>query len=187
MHIAFTGGGTGGHIYPCLAIAELINYENKYTNSALKAMYYIGNENKLEEELVSRRDYMQFLPINAPKLPSRKSNFGEKLKWLGVFHRAYKASINYIKEHKIDIIMGTGGYVSAPVFCACVVTNTPFLIHNLDSSFGLVNKLFRHFARKVTLGFPMKVALNTKYRYTGNPVAHDFVRVYEELDPENNS
>ncbi len=183
MHIAFTGGGTGGHIYPCLAIAELINYENKYTECPLKAMYYIGNQGKLEEDLVTRRDYIQFLPIDAPKLPPKKGKLAEKLKWLGTFHKAYKESINYIKQNKINVVMGTGGYVSAPVFCACIATNTPFLIHNLDSCFGLVNKLFRRFAKRVTLGFPMKLALTKKYKYTGNPVSHDFVKIYHELDP----
>ena len=98
MHIAFTGGGTGGHIYPCLAIAELINYENKHTDCPLKATYYIGNRGKLEEDLVARRDYIQFLGLDAPKLPSRKAKLSEKLKWLGTFHRAYKESINYIKQ-----------------------------------------------------------------------------------------
>ena len=185
MHIAFTGGGTGGHIYPCLAIAELINYENKFTDSTLKAMYYIGNTGKLEEDLVQRFDYIQFLGIEAPKMPRKNSTWAELIKWLGIFHKAYRRSVKYIKQNKIDVVMGTGGYVAAPVFCACLATNTKFLIHNLDSNFGLVNKIFRRFASKVTLGFPMKLALNKKYKYTGNPVSHSFVRVYDELDPRN--
>lgn len=145
-------------------------------------MYYIGKQGKLEEDLVAKRDYIKFLAIDAPKLPPRKAKLTDKLKWIGVFHKAYKDSIKYIKQNKIDVVMGTGGYVAAPVFCACIVTNTPFLIHNLDSCFGLVNQLFRCFAKRVTLGFPMDFTLTKKYKYTGNPVTKDFIKIYNESD-----
>jgi len=183
MRVAFTGGGTGGHIYPCLAVAELFEYENRHTDGQKSSIYYIGNAAKLEEELCSRKNYIQFLPINAPKLPSKSSSLKEKLTWFAEFHKAYKLSVDYIKKNKTDLVIAAGGYVAAPVFLACVSTKTKFLIHNLDSNFGLVNKLFRKFADIITLGFPMKLALSDKHHYTGNPVSHDFVRIYEALNP----
>jgi UDP-N-acetylglucosamine--N-acetylmuramyl-(pentapeptide) pyrophosphoryl-undecaprenol N-acetylglucosamine transferase len=76
--------------------------------------------------------------------------------------------------------MGTGGYVAAPVFLACVTTGTKFLIHNLDSNFGLVNNLFKIFASRVSLGFPININFNDKYRYTGNPVSQDFINIYRD-------
>lgn len=180
MRVAFTGGGTGGHIYPCLAVAELFEYESNQSGAERNALYYIGGEGKLEQELCLRKDYIQFLPINAPKLPSRKNSFKENLEWFSVFFKAYKCSVNYLRENKIDVVMGTGGYVAAPVFLACVTTGTKFLIHNLDSNFGLVNNLFKTFANRVSLGFPININFNDKYRYTGNPVSQDFINIYRD-------
>ncbi len=180
MRVAFTGGGTGGHIYPCLAVAELFEDESNRAGAEKNFLYYIGGEGKLEQELCLRKEYIQFLPINAPKLPSRNNSFKENLEWFGIFFKAYKCSVNYLRENKIDVVMGTGGYVAAPVFLACVITKTKFLIHNLDSNFGLVNKLFKIFASRVSLGFPINVNFNDKYRYTGNPVSQDFINIYRE-------
>ncbi|MFM7457966.1 MAG: UDP-N-acetylglucosamine--N-acetylmuramyl-(pentapeptide) pyrophosphoryl-undecaprenol N-acetylglucosamine transferase [bacterium] len=180
MRVAFTGGGTGGHIYPCLAVAELFEDESNQSGAEKNALYYIGGEGKLEQELCLRKDYIQFLPINAPRLPSRNNSFKENLEWFGIFFKAYQCSVNYLKKNKIDVVMGTGGYVAAPVFLACVTTKTKFLIHNLDSNFGLVNKLFKIFASRVSLGFPININFNDKYHYTGNPVSQDFINIYRE-------
>ncbi len=180
MRVAFTGGGTGGHIYPCLAVAELFEDCEQSLGAEKNALYYIGGEGKLEQELCLRKEYIQFLPINAPKLPSRNNSFKENLEWFSIFFKAYKCSVNYLRENKIDVVMGTGGYVAAPVFLASVTTKTKFLIHNLDSNFGLVNKLFKIFASRVSLGFPINVNFNDKYHYTGNPVSQDFINIYRE-------
>lgn len=186
MRVAFTGGGTGGHIYPCLAVAELFEDESNQSGAERNALYYIGGEGKLEQELCLRKEYIQFLPINAPKLPSRNNSFKENLEWFGIFFKAYKCSVNYLRENKIDVVMGTGGYVAAPVFLACVTTKTKFLIHNLDSNFGLVNNLFKIFASRVSLGFPININFNDKYRYTGNPVSQDFINIYRDDENDEN-
>lgn len=187
MRVAFTGGGTGGHIYPCLAVAELFEAENNLSITEKNVLYYIGGEGKLEQELCLRKDYIQFLPINAPKLPSRNNSFKENLEWFGIFFKAYKCSVNYLRENKIDVVMGTGGYVAAPVFLACVTTGTKFLIHNLDSNFGLVNKLFKIFATRVSLGFPININFNDKYRYTGNPISQEFISIYRDGENDENA
>ena len=90
MRVAFTGGGTGGHIYPCLAVAELFEDESNQSGAERNALYYIGGEGKLEQELCLRKDYIRFLAINAPKLPSRNNSFKENLEWFGIFFKAYK-------------------------------------------------------------------------------------------------
>jgi UDP-N-acetylglucosamine--N-acetylmuramyl-(pentapeptide) pyrophosphoryl-undecaprenol N-acetylglucosamine transferase len=187
VRVAFTGGGTGGHIYPCLAVAELFEAENNLSITEKNVLYYIGGEGKLEQELCLRKDYIQFLPINAPKLPSRNNSFKENLEWFGIFFKAYKCSVNYLRENKIDVVMGTGGYVAAPVFLACVTTGTKFLIHNLDSNFGLVNKLFKIFATRVSLGFPININFNDKYRYTGNPISQEFISIYRDGENDENA
>ena len=79
VRVAFTGGGTGGHIYPCLAVAELFEDCEQSLGAEKNALYYIGGEGKLEQELCLREEYIQFLPINAPKLPSRNNSFKENL------------------------------------------------------------------------------------------------------------
>ena len=126
LRIAFTGGGTGGHIYPCLALAEVLHYD------AGVELFYIANANKLEAKLLSPESedavklkdykgnnycYIKFCPIKVKPLPRSKN----PLELIGFacnfFAETFKAKA-YLQEHKIDAVFGTGGYVSGPVFAA---------------------------------------------------------------------
>ena len=102
-----TGGGTGGHIYPAIAVAESLKGDE---------IYYIGNPKNLEFDIVSQKGY-QFLGINIHGMP-RKICF-ELLKWIIQLSIAVMKCCYYIKKYKPDAVFGTGGYVSAPALMAC--------------------------------------------------------------------
>jgi UDP-N-acetylglucosamine--N-acetylmuramyl-(pentapeptide) pyrophosphoryl-undecaprenol N-acetylglucosamine transferase len=173
FNIVFTGGGTGGHIYPCLAVAEYINLN--YPDCKL---FYTGNSGSLEDSLLKRVDHVDFLPYQAPKMPSFKNPLAI-LSFLSKFNIAVQQTLKYFRENNISLVFGTGGYAAAPTFVAAQIAKTPFMIHNLDNNLGLVNKISKIAAKKVSLGFPVKKYLNNeKFTFTGNPANKNFCLQY---------
>lgn len=179
--IALSGGGTGGHIYPCLAVAELIKEQNPGTK-----LFYIGNDNKLEAELLSKTDlkdsqnqpfssYIKFLAIRSYPLVNKVNPLSFFL-WLYRFYCAKEQAVKHLRENKIQIVFGTGGYVAAPVFAAAIKLKIPYIMHNLDAHIGLANKMFIADAQVLTSAFDLKVKpRNGNFVITGNPIAKKFL------------
>lgn len=187
--IALTGGGTGGHIYPCLALAEAILEQKPSTK-----LFYLGHEAKLEAELLNKDElkdaegkayssYVKFLGLIAYPLPRSKNPF-ELLQFVWRFWGSVQKASAHLKEKKIDAVFGTGGYVAAPVFAAAMLNKIPYIIHNLDAHMGLANMAFVKNAAVLTLGFPDLEYLKTKIKsgkvvVTGNPVSFKFLQNLE--------
>lgn len=174
MRAVITGGGTGGHVFPALAIAEEIK-----KNDPAAEITYIGNKEGIECELVKERGYTFY------HVPSRWiDRVGSKVKIAKdaglacLFTAAGTASaIKILRRTKPDFIIGTGGFVSAPVMFAGRILNIPCYLHEQNSFPGLVNKVVSPFCRKIFLGF--KGAENRfgnakKTVFTGNPVRNIF-------------
>lgn len=190
MKIALTGGGTGGHIYPCFAVAEALSSlfeQERLSCSKLSAseesdlnksldLFYIGGEGKLEERLVKEKySQIKFLPVEASRLP-RTLNPLRVLSWLVEFISSIFEALKYLEENKIDVVFGTGGYVSAPAFAAAVLRGTPYIIHNLDAYIGLANRVFIRDAAAISLAFPLKTTypISGRLIIPGNPVSKEF-------------
>lgn len=177
MKVVLTGGGTGGHIYPCLAVAELLKESGH-------ELYYIGNiaatktlAKSIDEEIVTQRaPYIPFLPIKAYP-PPRSFNPFALISWFIKFALATQKCKKYLKENNIDVVFGTGGYVSGPVFAAAILSKTPYIIHNLDANIGLANKVFVKDASALTVAFPTETVVpkNGNVFVTGNPISQDFL------------
>ena len=188
--IALTGGGTGGHIYPCLALAEAILEQKPSTK-----LFYLGHEAKLEAELLNKDElkdaegkayssYIKFLGLVAYPLP-RSKNPLDYLSFAFRFWSSVGEASKYLKENKIDAVFGTGGYVAAPVFAAAMLNKIPYIIHNLDAHMGLANMAFVKNAAALTLGFADLEYLKTKVKsgkvvVTGNPVSFKFLQNLDE-------
>lgn len=172
--IALTGGGTGGHIYPCLAVAEVLHEKPDIE------LYYIGIKGKLEEELVAKKaPYIDFLAISkASSLPRSKNPF-KMISWVWEFGNAVNEAKKFLTENKIDAVFGTGGYAAAPAFAACIQKKIPYIIHNLDANMGLANKAFVKDAKALTLAFniPSIAPKNGEVLLAGNPISKDFLAV----------
>lgn len=161
-----TGGGTGGHIYPAIAIAdELVARGEK--------VFYIGNPANLEFEIVKQKGF-EFLPVNVHGMP-RKVSFS-LLKWMFELGIAVIKSICYIKKYKPNAIFGTGGYVSAPALIAAKITGTPFMLHDCDANPGLVTRKLSPYAKSVSLAFDVAKTkiLNENCLISGNPIRKSF-------------
>lgn len=174
-----TGGGTGGHIYPAIAVAdELLTRED-----TLK-IYYVGNPNNLEASIVKDKNY-EFLPVISSGMP-RKINF-ELIKWTCQMFFGWIKCCNYIKKYKPDAIFGTGGYVSAPILLAGITMHVPFVMHDCDANPGLVTRKLSPFAKSISIAFAAaKDKLNNpECRENGNPIRTNFSTLTKETARKN--
>lgn len=132
MNICFVTGGTGGHIYPALALADKIRH--LYPNIEI---LFIGNDDRMEADLIPSRGY-DFKPLHTSGLVG--SPFS-KLRAIGQLFFAYHQSKIYLEEFKPDIVIGFGGYVSAPVILAGRSVHAKTMIHEQNSIVGKANRL----------------------------------------------
>ncbi|MBB5172172.1 undecaprenyldiphospho-muramoylpentapeptide beta-N-acetylglucosaminyltransferase [Texcoconibacillus texcoconensis] len=175
MRVLVTGGGTGGHIYPALALIDTLKKQNQLTECL-----YIGSKNGLEAEIVERAE----LPFRALTI----SGFKRKLSFHNVrtvyrFLRATKTAKRYIKEFQPDIVIGTGGYVCGPVVYAAAKMNVPTVIHEQNSVPGLTNKFLSKYADRVAVTFTDSAPFfpEDKVVETGNPRAQQMYETAKSL------
>lgn len=166
-----TGGGTGGHIYPAMAVADALAQEAK--------VYYVGNRHNMEFELATKKGY-KFLHVGVSGMP-RKLN--PKFFYWGIrLVRAILYSIRYIKKYKPNAVFATGGYVSAPMIFACIITKTSYMMHDCDAMPGLVTRRLCKRAKYVSLAFEKakKYIPNRHSIVTGNPIRSEFETMSKE-------
>ncbi|MDE7180676.1 MAG: undecaprenyldiphospho-muramoylpentapeptide beta-N-acetylglucosaminyltransferase [Muribaculaceae bacterium] len=167
--ILISGGGTGGHIFPALSIANAIKRR-------LDAdILFVGAENRMEMEKVPAAGYpIKGLPV---------AGFDRKRLWrnLGVLLKLRKSMTmarDIVKEFKPDIAIGVGGYCSGPTLKAAQKAGVPTLIQEQNSYAGVTNKLLAKKARRICVAyddmerfFPAESIIKT-----GNPVRKDLTR-----------
>ena len=169
--IVLTGGGTGGHLYPALAVANALVRE---FGISLQQITYIGNEDSLEAQKVPTRG-IPFLPLVSHGMPRRKNPI-VLMRWAVEMFQATILAMRYLKSLDAKAVLGTGGYVAGPVLLAAFILKIPCMVHESDATPGLVNRLMAPKATKVTGAFPeigraLKVA-EARFYHTGNPVDH---------------
>ena len=172
--IFITGGGTGGHIYPALAIAKAIRDEK-----LCQKIYYLGKKNSLEQKIAKENNF-DFLSYDVFGMP-RKFNFSF-LKWLLKLYMATFKALFYCYKYKPQMIFGTGGYVSAPALLAAQITNIPYIIHDCDANPGIVSRYCSKSAVAVSLAFDeAKNKIDNKNIFVnGNPLRKEFATLTKE-------
>jgi UDP-N-acetylglucosamine--N-acetylmuramyl-(pentapeptide) pyrophosphoryl-undecaprenol N-acetylglucosamine transferase len=174
MHhrIVLTGGGTGGHIYPALAVAEQLVGDDD-----VEAILYIGANGHLEEKLARERG-LNFLGLKVSGLPRGLSP--ALVTWPFQTFAALVEAINVVRRFRPTAILGTGGYASAPPLAAAIALQVPFIVHEPDSFPGKVNKLFAPFAALCSLGMDSASerlpSTQAKMRRNGNPIRKSFFK-----------
>ena len=165
--IVIAGGGTGGHIYPAIGIAQALQRLDDTVD-----IVFIGGSDKLESTLVPQHGF-RFLPISVAGLPRRIT-----LQWLPAIWKAFHGviqSLRYIKELKPDVVIGTGGYVSGPVLLAGLLCKIPIAIQEQNASVGLTNGILARWAEVAYLAVESVRENNsfrrtTRIEVTGNPI-----------------
>ena len=163
MKIIVSAGGTGGHIYPALAIIHKI--KEKEPNSEI---LYIGTKDRMESNIIPKEN-IPYFGIDMKGL-SRKNPF----KNISVFKQYFKnISIlkKKIKAFNPDIVIGVGGYVTAPVIYSAKKLGYKTFIHEQNSIPGLSNKFLSHYADKIGVSLPDSIDNfpKSKVVFTGNP------------------
>lgn len=159
--IAFTGGGTAGHITPNIALIEELRKEYD--------ILYIGMKNSMEEELIQQMG-IQFIGINGGKL-RRYFDF-KNLTDVFKILLGFIESLLIFGKDRPKLLFSKGGFVSCPVVWAAWAWRIPIIIHESDISPGLANRLALPFARKIAYSFQEteRYLQENKRVYTGLPI-----------------
>jgi len=167
MKIVVSGGGTGGHIYPALALIREIQKQDDEAE-----FLYIGTKNGLESNLIPREN----LPFKSIHITGfkRKLSF-ENVKTIFRFLKGVNDSKKILKEFKPDVVIGTGGYVCGPVVYAAAKLHIPSIIHEQNSVPGLTNKFLSRYVNKIAICFEeaKQYFPAEKTVFTGNPRASE--------------
>ena len=176
MKMLVATGGTGGHIYPAVA---LVNYMLK--NDKNLEVAFIGNSDRMENTIIPKMGF-NFIGIEA----ARFNDNGNKLKALKLLYSSYQKCLTIVKDYKPDVVIGFGGYVTVPVLMAAKKLGIKSVIHEQNSIAGLANRTVGHFVNKVITvypeagqAFPARKVVNL-----GNPresAALDFIKDREIL------
>lgn len=181
MRVVLSGGGTGGHIYPALAVAQHIQAMEPDSE-----LLYIGSNRGLERELAAKSN----IPFESIEITGfRRSLSLENVKTIIRFLRGVRRSKKLLKAFRPDIVVGTGGYVCGPVVYAAVRLGIPAVLHEQNVIPGLTNAFLSRYADLLAVSFPDSERNFPKAKrvlYTGNPrasqvIAADAVRGRESL------
>ena len=155
--ILIIAGGTGGHIFPALTIADHLKEQGV-------AVYWMGAEVGMEKNLVGDQYPLYLLPVKG----LRGKNRLEQLKAPFQIIKSVVLAYQYIKKIKPDLVLGMGGYASGPGGIAAKLLGIPLVIHEQNAFPGLTNKILSKLANTVLQAFPNAFAKNAIT--VGNPV-----------------
>lgn len=164
LRVIISGGGTGGHIFPAISIANAL----KKLEPTCEILF-VGAANKMEMEKVPAAGYkIVGLPVTGLKRSLSLSN----LKLPFMLCKSIKMASNIIKEFKPNAAIGVGGYASAPLLKAASNKKVPYIIQEQNSYAGVTNKLLAKKAAKICVAYPNmeKFFPKEKILITGNPV-----------------
>ena len=169
MRVLISGGGTGGHVNPAIAIANYLKEKNKNTQIA-----FVGTKDRLENILVPKEGYkLYYVKVKGFRRKFSLENIDALVK---AFTSQFTAK-KIIKEYKPDIVIGTGGYVSFPILSVAAKMKIPTVIHEQNAFPGVTTKLLAKNVDKVMISFEESrkyFSDESNLVYTGNPVKNEF-------------
>lgn len=171
MKWAFVAGGTGGHIYPAIAIADYLK-----TNQLAQDIVFLTTEKELDQKIIKQAGYV-FYPMSGSGF--NQAGALQKIKALLGFVKMFFKSRRLIKQHQFDYVVGTGGYMSAPVLWAAHLAKKITATLEPNVVVGLSNKLVSVFVNKVFYAFEeSKKFLNKKKCvFSGNPIRQTILNI----------
>ena len=158
--ILIMAGGTGGHVFPALAVAD-------YMKVSGWRVVWLGTKGGMEEMLVPQKGYdIEIMDFSGLRGKNFMVWFLLPLRLLLAFWQSAKV----LFQIRPDVVLGMGGYPAFPGGIMASLLNKPLLIHEQNSVPGLANKILAKFADKVLLGFPNAIRNEKKIIFSGNPV-----------------
>lgn len=166
--IMIMAGGTGGHVFPGLAVAD-------YMKSLDWNVVWLGTHNGMESALVPQHGYSTEL-IGFSGLRGKKAKDWVLLPWRLLL--AFWQSARIIMRTRPDVVLGMGGYPAFPGGVMATLLNKPLLIHEQNAIAGLTNRILAKMADQILLGFPDAIkGESDQIRVTGNPVRDNIARL----------
>ena len=178
LKVIISGGGTGGHIFPALSIAAKLKEVNPQSE-----ILFVGAEGRMEMEKVPAAGYRIIgLPVAGLQRKLTLSNFALPFKVIKSISMAKKI----LREFKPDIVIGVGGYASAPLLWAAGRLGIPTLIQEQNGYAGLTNKIVGKKAKKICVAYEGMERFFPADRIilTGNPIRKEIVPASEQMRQE---
>ncbi|HKL09902.1 MAG TPA: undecaprenyldiphospho-muramoylpentapeptide beta-N-acetylglucosaminyltransferase [Clostridia bacterium] len=169
MKIIVTGGGTGGHVYPALSIADEI--KKRYPDVEI---IFVGTARGIENRVVPEAGY-ELKIIDAAGID--RSNMLKNLNVAFTAFRGLRQCMGILREFKPELVIGTGGYVSGPMVFLASLKGLKTCIHEQNAYPGLTNKLLGLSVAEIMTGFETSenyFMRKKRVHYTGNPVRKEF-------------
>ena len=176
MKVIISAGGTGGHINPALSIIEKIKKEDKTSE-----FLYIGTKDRMEKDIIPSKGIPYLgIDIDGLKRSLSPKNIAVAFKYL----KAISICKKEIKKFNPDIVIGTGGYVTAPVIRAAKKLGYKTLVHEQNSILGLSNKMLLKYTDTLCTSFSSMKIDGVHYVYTGNPTSESAIecKAYKKED-----
>ena len=167
MRVLIAAGGTGGHIYPGIAIAREI-----MRRDASSEVLFVGTTRGLETRIVPENGFQLSLMHSAGL---KNVGIVGQLKGLAVLPKSFYEARRLMREFKPDVVVGAGGYVSGPVLLMASLMKIPTLVMDSNALPGFTNRQLARFVDKAALTFPEAMRFfGDKGVLTGNPVRMEF-------------
>ncbi len=170
MRVLIAAGGTGGHIYPGIAVANEI--KRRQPQSEVR---FVGTARGLENKLVPRAGF-QLALIESTGL--KNVGLSARLRGLLILPRSFRAARLLIHEFRPDVVVGAGGYVSGPVVLTAALMRVPTMVMESNALPGWTNRTLARFVRKAAVSFDAALPyFRGKGIVTGNPVRREFFEI----------
>ncbi len=167
--VFISGGGTGGHLYPALAVGQKLREKERDLE-----IIFIGSRREVEREIMEKQGE-KFIQLRIQGLRGRGI---KAILSLPLVAAAFLTSIFLVMKKNPSLVIGAGGYSSGPVVLAASLLGKPTLIMEQNARPGFTNRLLRPFVRRAVVSFPGTASyFGQKGVYLGNPVREGFARI----------
>jgi UDP-N-acetylglucosamine--N-acetylmuramyl-(pentapeptide) pyrophosphoryl-undecaprenol N-acetylglucosamine transferase len=170
MKVLFAAGGTGGHIFPAIAVAKELM--KRHENAEI---LFVGTAKGLETRIIPENGFQLSL-IHSAGL--KNVGFKGQIKGLAVLPKSFLEARQIIRQFRPHVVVGAGGYVSGPVVAMAAIMGVPTLVMDSNALPGFTNRQLARFIDKAALTFEVSLPyFGKKGVVTGNPVRREFFEV----------
>jgi UDP-N-acetylglucosamine--N-acetylmuramyl-(pentapeptide) pyrophosphoryl-undecaprenol N-acetylglucosamine transferase len=170
MKVLIAAGGTGGHIYPGIAVAQEIMRRDESAK-----VQFVGTARGLETRLVPQAGF-ELMLIESAGL--KNVSLGARMKGLVILPKSFFSTRKLLRQFQPDVVVGAGGYVSGPVVLTAALTNRPTLVMESNALPGWTNRMLARFVDRAAVSFEQALPyFRGKAKVTGNPVRREFFEI----------
>ena len=170
MRVLIAAGGTGGHIYPGIAVAQEI-----VRRDANSKVLFVGTARGLETRLVPQAGFELSL-IESAGL--KNVSLSARVKGVALLPKSFLSARRVMREFRPEVVVGAGGYVSGPVVLTAALTNLPTLVMESNALPGMTNRVLARFVDRAAVSFAQALPyFRGKGKVTGNPVRREFFEI----------